>query len=349
LYQENLFFMNFLDFVSFYSYIRKKKIKSGMFFGFLFFGLIAVFGFLFFINSADSARIALTPLVFELIAEKGETTEGYVRVMNPSYDDRITVVMEVEDMFPEGEEGRIRLEIPKDERGNFFLSSWVNFEPEAFTLEPREEKAIKFIIDVPDFAEPGGHYAGILARTEAIEGREGVGVGIIQRIASLVLLTVPGEMQEELSLLSFETSKGYYEYGPIDFAIRFENTGTVHLKPEATIIVANFLGQNIAEIPIEARYVLPGSIRIFEAELSQKWFWGGKYTATLTGNYGTTNLPIEPETIVFWAFPWRMGGAMLLFSILGLTFFALTRKRWGVALRILIKGEAGLPKKKNKK
>lgn len=324
----------------------KRRLKDGLLLAFLCIGIIVAFTLIFFTQEAKGSRIALTPLIFELTGQRGERVVEHVRVMNPSYEDVITIEMEIEDIFPSGEEGRIRLEIPPEERDPFSLSSWITVEPEIFTLEPREEKSVKFTINTPEYAEPGGHYAGILARTRTVDGPTGVGVGIVTRIASLVLLTVPGEMEEELFLASFETPKFYNEYGPIEFIVRFENTGNVHLRPQATITINNFLGHEVAEVPVETRNVLPNAVRRLEAEWGGKWLWGGKYTATLAGTYGRTNIPINSETIVFWVFPWKMGGAILLILILVFVFFIATRKRWGTALRILLKGQAGMPKEK---
>lgn len=334
--------MNFLNSAIFFHRSQEKKLKSGKFLLYFIFLLIISFVILFFSNQTQASRIALTPLVFELSAEKGQTIEEYVRVMNPSYEEKITVIMETEEMFPQGEEGRVRLQIPPEERIPFSLSSWISFEPQKFTLEPREEKPVKFIIKVPENAEPGGHYAGILARTELVGGPSGVGVGIVQRIASLVLLTVPGQMKEEISVAGFETSKSYYEKGPINFSIRFENKGTVHLKPESTITITNFLGQEVAKIAVDPKNVLPGAIRRFDVEWPVKWLWLGKYKATLTGSYGTNKLAFDPKTITFWAFPWKVG--ILFFLVI--IFFVITRKRWLKAIKILIKGEKALKSEK---
>lgn len=310
---------------------RQTKIVS---ISFLFF----LFSFLFFPLSARGARIAITPLVFELKGERGGIVEEYVRVMNPSYEEKITVIMESEDIFPEGEEGRVKLEVPPAERVPFSLSSWISFEPAKLTLEPREEKEVKFIIKIPEIAEPGGHYAAVLAKTETTSGPTGVGVGIVQRVASLVLLTVGGQTREEIRVVDFKTSKNYYEYGPVQFIIRLENTGTVHLKPQTKITVYNLFNKKIGEIEVEPHNVLPSSVRKFEANLSQKWFFAGKYKAVLSGFYGKTNIPLEPVTITFFAFSWKIG---VLFIVL-LIFLILTRKRWSKAIKILIQGEKAL-------
>ncbi len=335
--------MNLWDSMKFYNFYRLKNLKPGQVFSLLVLGITLIGSTLFFAGPAESSHIALTPLVFELTGEKGQTAGEYVRVMNPSYDETIVVRMQTEDIFPEGEEGRVRLQMPAEERDPFSLSAWVTFEPESFILEPREEKPIRFIVNIPEYAEPGGHYAAILASTELSDGPAGVGVGIVQRIASLVLLTVPGEMKEDLTIAGFETSKGYYDSGPIKFAVRFENRGTIHLRPQALITVTDIFGRQTAEIRLEAKNVIPGAVRRIETEWPEKWLWAGKYTAVLTGTYGSDDLDFPLQSITFWAFPWKAGLILLIILI----FFILTRKRWLTALKILIKGERAFsPRKK---
>lgn len=307
---------------------------------FLFFLFLGFFLNLIYFSPTKAVRVAITPLVFELTGEKGGMAESEVRVMNPSYDETITVKMESEDIFPEGEEGRIRLEVPPTERIPFSLSSWISFEPGRLTLGPREEKPVKFTIKVPENSEPGGHYAAVIAKIETVGLGGGVAVGVVPRVASLVLLTVPGPMEEKLSVIEFITEKNYYEFGPVKFLLRIENSGTVHVKPTARLTVNNIFGQKVGEVSFETRTILPNSIRKLETELPKKWLWAGKYTATLTGTYGPNNIPLEIKTITFWAFPWKVGIVLLMIIV----FFFLTRRRWIKAIKILIKGEGAIRK-----
>jgi len=57
-------------------------------------------------------------------------------------------------------------------------------------------------------------------------------------------------------------------------------------------------------------------VRKFETSLSQKWLFAGRYTATLTGNYGLSNVSLTPTVITFWAFPWKVGLGILIVIIL---------------------------------
>ncbi len=282
-------------------------------------------------------RIAVTPLTFEFTAERGQSDGDFIRVMNSSFDDDVRVRMEVEDMFPEGEEGRVVLQSPEEDLESIAISRWVRFDPEEFTLEPREERRVRFTIEVPEDASPGGHYAGLIASSADPIGPGAVGV--VQRIASLVLLTVPGEMEESLSVIDFGTATDYYDRGPATFVTRFENSGTVHLRPDAEIEIVDIFGREVDTVQVEKRNILPGAVRRIETDWDRDWLLGIRYTANLTGTYGEDG-SLNSVSTSFWAFPWRLGIALLAL----LLFFFVTRKRWISVFKILVFGEKGLSK-----
>jgi len=294
--------------------------------------ILIIFGLIFAKPVLAQVSIGISPLIFEITGNPGDVIENFVKVYNSSTDTAVSMKMEVEDIAPTGEIGQVILEAPETE--TYSLTRWIKCEPEEFDLNPREEKFVKFTIQVPENAEPGGHYGSVLAGTKAVAGPGMAGTAIIQRIGALVLLTVPGAMEENLIVKDF-TAPHYSEYGPIPFEIRFENKGTVHVKPTGYITVTNWLGKKVGDSEIAPRNVLPGGVRKFEASLPQKWFFAGKYTATLTGSYGIANTLLTPTVITFWAFPWKIGLGILIVLIL----LILSRKRWLAAFRVLIRGE----------
>lgn len=283
--------------------------------------------------NAQGVKIGISPVVFELTANPGDVIGNEIKVFNSSDDATVRIEMSAEDMSPSDEEGHVL--IGKAEKESYSLSQWVTFSEEEFSLAPREEKNVSFVITVPQNAEPGGKYCSVLAGSKVISGMEATGAAIAARVGALVLLSLPGEEQKELSVKEFSVSKKYFEYGPIDFLIRLENKGTVHVKPTGNITVTDWLGNKVADISFDSRNVLPGAVRKFEATLDKKWLFAGKYTATLTGSYGGTNIPLTPTVIAFWAFPWKFGAGIMALII----FFVLTRKRWLAAFKILLKGE----------
>jgi len=286
------------------------------------------------VNAQGGRGVGISPLTFELTANPGDVIVNQLKVYNPS-DSNIGIKMEVEDFTVTGEIGHVKIEPAETE--TYSIARWVTMNPEEFSLGPGEQKYVTFTIDVPEDAEPGGHYGSILAGTTAVVGEEFLGAAVAGRVGALVFFSVSGEIKENLVVREFYDT-GYSEYGPIDFTMRFENTGTIHVKPKGYITIANWLGRKVVDIEIPQLNVLPDSIRKIETSWNQKWLWGGKYTATLSGGYGISNIPFSPVVITFWAFPWKAGIGILLVII----YFVLSRKRWITAFKILIRGEKAI-------
>jgi hypothetical protein len=61
------------------------------------------------------------------------------------------------------------------------------------------------------------------------------------------------------------------------------------------VTVTDWLGRKVADVEFPSRNVLPGAVRKFDAALNQKWFLAGKYTATLSGSFGLSNIPFTPR------------------------------------------------------
>lgn len=275
--------------------------------------------------------IAVSPLVFEITGNPGQTIQNQIKVTNKA-DTQTKVDFSVENIGPSDEEGHVVVE--PGENNSYSLASWVTVSPQSVTLGPNENAWVQFTINIPQNAEPGGHYGTVLAAGSVVAGSQSTGAVVIPRVGSVLLVTVPGNLQEKLTVADFTAPK-YSEYGPINFEIKFQNEGTVHVKPTGVITVTNWLGQKVAAIPFPENIVLPGAIRIFNASLPQHWLWAGKYTATLTGTYGISNSQIKPVVITFWAFPWKFGVAILVVIVL----LILARKRFIGAFRILVVGE----------
>lgn len=279
--------------------------------------------------------IGLSPLNYEITANPGDTITNEIKVFNPSQG-TIGVKMEIEDFAVEGEEGRVKLEPAETE--TYSIAQWLLIDPLDFVLAPGEQKMVSFTITVPQSAEPGGHYGSILASTRPLEGGPSSGAGVASRVGALVLLSVTGQVSEGLTVKDF-TAPLYSEYGPINFSTRFENSGSVHVKPRGFITITNWLGQQTAVLEIPQRNVLPNSIRKIEVPLNAKRLWAGKYTATLTVSYGSANNQINPIVISFWAFPWKDGVKIAIAALAVMVLLILTRKRWFAALRIIVLGE----------
>jgi hypothetical protein len=233
---------------------------------------------------AQTTGITIAPLTFELVAKPGDILTNTIKVYNPA-DNVISIKMSAEDFRVIGESGQVIVEPQEDTTYSF--KKWVKIEPTEFTLKSKEQKFVNFTINIPKNAEPGGKYGSVLATTN-VSGAE-------QKVGSLVLLTVSGEIKESLILKEFSISKSSKS---VSFKVRLENNGTVHLRPRGSIIIENCQGKKIEDLEIPATNILPGAIRETDVSWTIK-SEGNCYNAYLVGVYGSESKPFSSEKINF--------------------------------------------------
>lgn len=284
------------------------------------------------INTAQA--VTISPLNFELNGNPGDNISNIVRIYN-DLDVPINIKMEVQDFVAAGEKGEVLIKGSEEGVGNYSLANWVSLNPETFTLTPHSSQMVEFTVRVPADGEPGGHYASILASVSGSGGTEGVSIN--QKVGSLLLLSVAGQVVEDLNLVTFAADSPFTEYGPDKLTADFRNDGTVHLKPRGFVLVKNVLGNEVAKIDLPQLNVLPQSVRSVEIplELGNQF---GRYEATLAAIYGATNEPLSAVT-VYWVIPYKLlavyGAIILVLLILAY----MGRRRLRMALRVLFKGE----------
>lgn len=296
--------------------------------------IVIVFLLIFSLFHGDSVKaVTVSPLNFELNSDPGNHIANYIKIYNDT-DSEISVKMEVEDFVAAGERGEVLLK-SDDSISTYSLHNWVSMEPGIFNLTPGSTQVVQFSIAVPENAEPGGHYASILAFVSSA-GVESTGVGVAQKVGSLLLLSVSGEIFEKMDIAEFSAPE-FSEYGPKELIARFSNTGTVHAKPRGFVIIKNMLGKEIAKIDIPQLNVLPQSSRKIDipVKLDNQI---GKYEASLVAIYGASNEPIS-ASVMYWVFPWKPILAVFVALAIIIVLLYKTRKRWKLALKVLFKGE----------
>ncbi len=211
-----------------------------------------------------------------------------------------------------------------DDIGPYSVKNFIEPEISEFTLELGEKITIPVKISVPTDAEPRGHYGALIVSNEPEvlseeETSETQGKArLISRIGSLFFIRINGVGREAGNLEDFKIigpEKVFYESRPGGFEISFKNTGNVHLVPHGKITIKNLLGKSVGEIPVDAYFSLPDSIRFREV------FWTpgtglGRYTAHLSLYPGFGNENQESE-LAFWIIPWKI----LIITFVGLVIF----------------------------
>jgi hypothetical protein len=262
---------------------------------------------------------SVSPVVIDLEVAPGTAAQGKIQVTNTD-SQRRTYYVSVQKFVAKGEDGQQDFLPEEDQTG---LASWITPDQRSVTLQPGETAPFSYVVSVPLNAEPGGHYAALFfSDRPTVEGDTAVGVGA--KVGVLFLLRVPGDILESARVESFRTTSERINRLPAYFELRVRNLGSVHLRPEGSVVIRNMFGSTVANVPANPRQaaVLPNSVRRFEsawantfeeerggfvAELKNEWknFGIGRYTAEAQVLYGEQKQELRATTM-FWVIPWRV-------------------------------------------
>ncbi len=317
--------------------MTNKLVSKSIFLSLLF---IAVALFVFFVNTStamaqSNGALTIIPPKFELFSNPGETSTQVIRIRNESTAPA-TYTMIVEDFTTAGEEGQVILEEGESDT-SYSLAKWIELSTKDIILQPNEEKNVAFVVNTPIDAEPGGHYASILFKTGGTEDVKG-GASVTNRIGSLVLLRVSGNVTEDAEIETFSAPK-FLNTGPVPILLRLKNNGNAHIIPKGTIVITNTFGKKVDEIPLTGKNVLPGATRKMET-LWEKNKLLGNYTATLIATYGQQNKPLT-GVVKFTVISKTalIVGFIALFSLVGLIMTIIFgRERLSKVFSVLFKG-----------
>jgi len=279
--------------------------------------------------------VTISPILDSVAINPGEGVFRTMTIFNEG-DEEEEYYLFAKNFSPTGEEGEVL--ISEEQYG---LTEWIVFPARSVAVGPKESVDVDFSINVPQNADPGGHYAAVFASTRAPEDLEGVGLS--SNVGMLLLVRVEGDITEDVRLLDFNTigSKKVYNHLPVKFEYRLENRGTVHVKPEGTIKVSGLFGKDEANANPDNSRNLPNSIRRIDAQwskgaveeggfftdLKNEWknFGLGYYKANLDITYGANDQQIVGETS-FWVFPWRVMLSALVIIIAAIILILLYNK-----------------------
>lgn len=176
------------------------------------------------------------------------------------------------------------------------------------TIAPGVTQEIKVTIKVPADAKPGGYYGAV--RFSPVSAGGSTSVNLNASAASLVLMTVPGPVEEKLTLTNFNVKQGskidtiFQSANDLQVSFRMENSGSIQEGPFGNVsvmqgdkVVYSYAFNN--DTPREM--VLPDSARVWDIPLKNIGSFGN-YTIKATFSYGQKNQTIE-VTKSFWVIP----------------------------------------------
>lgn len=277
-------------------------------------------------NQIDVGDFVVGPGRTEVVVRPGESVVRYITVTNRISDGRAFKLV-VEDIAGTND-GSASVRLLGDERGPYTIKDYISFPGDIVYLDLGERAVIPVTISLPPNASPGGFYGSVLVTTVTDEGEAlselsggAARSPIVARIGTLFFVTVPGDVVKSGELRQFSTveDRWWYERGPINFALTFENTGSLHLGLYGEIEITNMFGEEVGFVELEPWFVLPQSLRLREVTWDREWLLG-RYTATARINRGYDDV-IDERSLSFWVLPWKVVGG--IFAVLFIIFFSL--------------------------
>ncbi len=257
----------------------------------------------------NSMALTIIPPLIKMNMNPGETISTAIRIVNNN-EREVTIYTKVLD-FRGKEEGGVEFienieELKGTEEEKFFLSGWITMRDESVVIPPFKDKDIPFIISVPEDATPGGHYAAVLAGTNPPQNTKGTVVKVSSYLSTLILVSIAGDIEERGFIREFYSNKKIYKEPKIDFQIKFENQGNVHLQPVGNIKIYNIFGKIKGEIPVNQMSnfgnVLPKNKRSwnFSWESLDEVYLINRYKAELALSFGEQVKQSDHREIIFW-------------------------------------------------
>ncbi len=186
---------------------------------------------------------------------------------------------------------------------------------------------VRLTVSVPADTKAGGYFGAVRFAPSASD--DGNQVNLSASVASLILLTVPGDTIEDVKLTNFDVEQngiggGFFNSTKnILVATRFENKGGGAISPFGKISVMQN-GKVIYDTDFNSKQprevILPDSARRWDIPLRDLGGFG-KHTVAATFTYGESNKTIE-VTKTFWIIPWIVILVVvgLILAIAGIVF-----------------------------
>ncbi len=276
-------------------------------------------------QSTDSLRIS--PLKTDLNLKPGES--GTVKMYIQNLTSQQLTLRAVNNDFIAGNKENGEPNIILDENEFAPTHSLKKFmQPISnIAVDAGERKEVEVVIEVPTTAQAGGYF-GAVRFVPALPGGEN-SVNVSGSVASLILLTVPGNLVENLSVKQFgiqqngKVATRFSSSKDIKALIRLENKGNVHVAPFGEVFVEK--GKKVvysAKInDTEPRgLILPDSVRKWEVPLKDLGSFG-KYKVTAVVSYGGSNQTMTMEQTI-WIIPtaFIVGAIAILLAIVVVVF-----------------------------
>lgn len=284
--------------------------------------------------AAQSASLSIVPRKNYQV-EAGSSVTDTLTIRNLDGAETLDLNLRVVDFTFKDDSGTPQLNLAEDAPQTTWSMKPFLSVPETVSIPPRETATLDIGVSIPENQGAGSFYSAIVYSSGTGEGGN---VGLNASGVTLVFNTVPGEMDEKLTLDNFgaysrptNTSEGSYGWFftsmPETMAFTVKNEGNVTEAPVGSITLKNIFGREtvINQVNPNNSLALIGQTRTFiscitleeeetefagttsrVAECGPAGLWPGYYSANLQLYYGQNGNITQEVTGVgsFWYLPW---------------------------------------------
>lgn len=245
-------------------------------------------------NTADGGNgLRISPIRRDLTIKPGEAETVTISVTNVTAKPATFQAIINDFVANPDESGNPALILdPSKSAPKHGLKQFISPVPK-FTLGPGQQTYVQVKIAIPATAAGGGYFGAIRFASAASNNDPRQNVSLSGSVGTLLLVKVPGELKEQLSLVSFDArvndrpSAFFFSGKHVTATVRFQNQGNVQIQPFGKILLKDRSGKtlysaelNNTELPAN---VLPDSIRKFSVPMKHV---GGFGQYKLIGNFG---------------------------------------------------------------
>ncbi|HET7673576.1 MAG TPA: hypothetical protein VFK11_03640 [Candidatus Saccharimonadales bacterium] len=285
-----------------------------------------------------ASGLQISPTRTELNVKRGSSQPVSISLKNVT-GGSIIAKPEIDDFVSDNDTGTPRIITDPNQKSPYTIKDFISTIPD-IPMKSGETKTVKIPVNVPADQPPGAYFGVIRFIAQPVstdKDNAGRQINLTASLGHIVLVNVPGNVKEQLQLVSFSAEKDgkegkIFSSAPDSIALGLRNTGNSFSKPFGTVTIKDFRGNEVYKYEVNNTdprgNVLPDSTRVFHDGLKNIGSSPNRYTAVASVSYGTGGDVLVSE-IQFWVIPtWvRILAAIVVLLILVMIFYGYKKLR----------------------
>jgi hypothetical protein len=275
-------------------------------------------------NESSGSGLSISPTVSQYTIKTGQSDELKISLKNASNGD-ITAQAFVNDFTSDNKTGNPQIITNSTQQSPQSIKDFV-YGLKSTPLIKGEQKILTIDLKIPSGTPPGAYYGVIRFKavpagtTNPTSGGE---VALTASVGTVVLITVPGTLKEQVQLTGIHVYSGgsegfFFTKKPDKVGVELRNLGNGFAQPLGTVELQHMFSKDVLynyqlNTGNPKGNILPNSLRIF-VDSVKNINSPGRYTVTASVVYGSNNTILTLKK-TFWYIP-----LWLLLTILAVIF-----------------------------